>query len=73
MHPGIKIQGYHPTATEPDVPDPSAVSLNRLPQYVEGIDSIDILMQLLKVDLRKGSKVIYHARISELIGDLEEE
>ena len=73
MHPGIKIQGYHPLATEPDVPDPMAVPLNRLGRYVEGIDSIDILMTLLKADLRKGSKAIYHARIAELIGDFAEE
>ena len=72
MHPGIKIHGYHPTVTEPDIPDPEEVPLNRLGRYVEGVDSIDILMVLLKKDRRKGSKAIYHKRISELIGDIGE-
>jgi hypothetical protein len=69
LNPGIKIQGYHPTVTEDDIPDPTAVPLNRLARYVEGIDSLDILMGLLKKDPRKGSKDIYHQRITELLDE----
>jgi hypothetical protein len=72
MHPGIKIQGYHPTVIEPDIPDPSDVSLSRLPAYCLEIDSIDVLLVLLKKDERKGSKDIYHQRIASLL-DPEEE
>jgi len=73
MHPGIKGQGYHPADHEPDIPDPEEVPLNRLGKYVGDIDSIDILMVLLKKDRRKGSKDIYHERITEILAGYDEE
>jgi hypothetical protein len=73
MHPGIKIQGYHPTAFEPDIPDPSDVPLSKLTEYVQDIDSIDVLMVLLKEDPRKGSQDIYRQRITALLAATAEE
>ncbi len=73
MHPGIKIQGYHPSITAADIPDPEKVPLNRLKRHAAGIDSVDILMGLLKADQRKGSLDIYRQRITELLAATSEE
>ncbi len=73
MHPGIKIQGYHPSITQADIPDPEKIPLNRLKEHAEGIDSVDILMGLLKADSRKGSQDIYRQRITSILRATSEE
>jgi len=51
-----------------DSPDPMTYTLEGLANFVETVESVDVLMAMQSQDNRKGSVEIYHSRIQELTG-----
>jgi hypothetical protein len=67
LNKGIKIIGYHPTATPPEAVDPMKIMLDDLAEYIADIDSIDLLLRLQRIDPRQGAEPIYESRLTSLL------